>query len=135
MQGRSFWADLIGAPDDAARRGHVLPLLGERRLVPPAPAHYGYRTERYKIIYFYNDGLGLPGTGFTEYPPEWELYDLEVDPEELNNVYDDPAYAEIRETMTQKLARAQAEVGDAPWEGQQITEDQRWAVLARLTGR
>lgn len=28
-------------------------------------------------------------------PPAWELYDLRNDPNEMNNVYDDPAYAEV----------------------------------------
>jgi hypothetical protein len=28
-----------------------------------APAHDGYRACRYELIHFYNDGLGIPGTG------------------------------------------------------------------------
>jgi hypothetical protein len=135
MQGRSFLGDLVGEPTTPPAEGMYYRYWENDDWFHKAPAHYGYRDERYKIIFFYNASLGLPGAGFFEYPPEWELYDLEVDPEELNNVYFDPAYAEIRETMKQKLARAQADVGDAPWEGQQITDDQRWAVLARLTGR
>jgi hypothetical protein len=31
------------------------------------------------------------------------LYDLEKDPEELNNVYNDPAYADVKKTMHKKL--------------------------------
>lgn len=41
-----------------------------------------------------------------------KLYDLEADPLEVRNVYADPRYAEIRETMKVKLWRAQAAVGD-----------------------
>jgi arylsulfatase A-like enzyme len=37
--------------------------------------HYGIRTDRYKIIYFY--GVNI-----------WELYDLKTDPQELNNIYE-----------------------------------------------
>jgi arylsulfatase A-like enzyme len=37
--------------------------------------HYGIRTDRYKLIHFYND------------IDEWELFDLKKDPYELNNIY------------------------------------------------
>lgn len=37
--------------------------------------HYGIRTERYKLIHFYND------------IDTWELYDLQADPQEMNNIY------------------------------------------------
>lgn len=37
--------------------------------------HYGIRTERYKLIHFYND------------IDTWELYDLQTDPQEMNNIY------------------------------------------------
>jgi len=79
-----------------------------------APAHYGYRTRRHKLIYFYNDGLGLPGTGAFTYPGEWELYDLETDPHELRNVATDPAYADVLADMRRRLRRAQLAVDDQP---------------------
>ena len=53
--------------------------------------HNGVRTDRYKLIHFYYD------------VDEWELYDLEKDPHEMNNVYEDPAYAEVKAQMHQKL--------------------------------
>ena len=37
--------------------------------------HYGVRTDRYKLIHFYND------------IDEWELYDLQADPTEMHNLY------------------------------------------------
>ena len=40
------------------------------------------RTERHKLIYFYT-------------LDEWELYDLEEDPDELKSVYSDPDYAAV----------------------------------------
>lgn len=54
--------------------------------------HYGVKTKRYKLIHFYND------------IDEWELYDLEKDPEEMNNVYDDPEYVDIRQELHERLA-------------------------------
>ncbi|MFT3797424.1 sulfatase [Microbacterium sp.] len=135
MQGRSFLGDLLGAPTSPPAEGMYYRYWENDDWFHKAPAHYGYRDERYKIICFYNASLGLAGAGFFEYPVEWELYDLEVDPDELNNVYADPAYATVRETMTAKLARAQADVGDEPWTGEAITDDQRIPILTRLTSR
>jgi arylsulfatase A-like enzyme len=114
MQGRSFWPDLLDAPATPPAEGMYYRYWEHDDMFHKAPAHYGYRTHRYKIIYFYNDGLGLKGSGYYTYPPEWELYDLENDPEELNNVYDDPAYAEIREQLKAAMWREQARLGDCP---------------------
>jgi hypothetical protein len=33
-------------------------------------AHYGFRTDRYCLVYFYNDGLDVPGCSDERYPPE-----------------------------------------------------------------
>ena len=43
-------------------------------------AHYGVRTLRYKLIYYYADALGQPGAIDEPKEPEWELFDLEKDP-------------------------------------------------------
>ena len=77
-------------------------------------AHYGLRTERYKMIYYYADALGQPGTIDDSRPPEWELFDLQTDPQEMRSVYDDPAYADTVRSLTDELHRLQAEVGDEP---------------------
>lgn len=115
MQGRSFWGDLTHAEDAPEPASGVYYRYWEHDdAFHRAPAHYGYRTDRYKIIYFYNDGLGLPGCGPFTYPPEWELYDLQADPQELHNVYDDPAYAELREALKADMWRAQERLADVP---------------------
>ncbi len=58
--------------------------------------HYGIKTDRYKLIHFYDD------------IDEWELYDLEKDPHEMNNVYEDPGYWETRDEMKEKLIELRA---------------------------
>ena len=63
--------------------------------------HYGIRTERYRLIHFYND------------IDEWELYDLESDPNELRNCYDDPAYSAVREELHRELEKLQQECCDS----------------------
>jgi arylsulfatase A-like enzyme len=79
-----------------------------------AYAHYGIRSERYKLIYWYNDPLGQLGAEGAAVEPEWELFDCEKDPFELTNVAHDPAYAEIFRTMVAKLDAKMAEIGDIP---------------------
>jgi arylsulfatase A-like enzyme len=77
-------------------------------------AHYGIRTLRYKLIYYYGEALDQPGAIDDPTAPEWELFDLEQDPNELNNVYSDPTYADIVVTLKQELVQLQTTVGDQP---------------------
>lgn len=115
MQGNSLWAQLCCATDHHdGRSGMYYRYFENEDGFHRAPAHYGYRTASHKLIYFYNDGLGLPGTGYYTYPPEWELYDLEADPDETDNVYGDPAYREIGEKLKVAMWREQAALGDTP---------------------
>jgi arylsulfatase A-like enzyme len=53
--------------------------------------HYAIVTKEYKLIHYY----------FVE--DQWELIDRVKDPQELKNVYDDPAYAAIRADLHQRL--------------------------------
>jgi arylsulfatase A-like enzyme len=122
MQGVSFWPDLVDDRHERPVAGAYYRYWENDDIIHKAPAHYGYRTDRYKLIYFYNDGFGLPFTGFFTYPPEWELYDLEADPHELNNVYDDPAYADVRDRLKAAMWHEQARIGDAPHPSQPVPE-------------
>ncbi len=77
-----------------------------------AYAHYGIRDQRYKLIYWYNQGMGLPGTLPGGQAPEWEFFDCEADPLELFNVHADPAYGPQVQRMQRLLERKMAEIGD-----------------------
>jgi len=79
-------------------------------------AHYGVRTLTHKLIYYYSDALGQPGAIDETYEPEWELFDLDKDPYELNSVYSDPEYAVIVKDLKDELHRLQAKVGDTRYE-------------------
>lgn len=114
MQGVSFAPALRGQPQHT-RDGFYYRYYENDDAQHHATAHYGIRTDRHKLIYFYGDGLGLPGTSDVKFTPAWELYDLEADPDELNNVYDDPAYAHVRADLTVQLAQLQASLGDTPY--------------------
>ena len=79
-------------------------------------AHYGLVTDRYKLIYYYADGLGLANAGDVTYPPEWELFDTKEDPHELTSVYNDPRYLTVREQLKARMLELQRELGDKPYE-------------------
>ncbi|MBU0618267.1 MAG: DUF4976 domain-containing protein, partial [Planctomycetes bacterium] len=64
--------------------------------------HYGVRTHRYKLIHFQDDEIDA-----------WELFDLERDPRELNNVYDNAAYADVVKRLKAELKRLRAHYGDS----------------------
>ena len=122
MQGRSFWGDLTGGQVEPPTDGLDYRYWEHDDVNHRVPAHYGYRTDRHKLIYFYNDGLGVAGASPLTYPPERELYDLEADPPEVHNIHDDPAYAEVREDLKARMWRAQAAVGDQPHPSQSVPE-------------
>jgi arylsulfatase A-like enzyme len=63
------------------------------------PQQCGIRTERYKLIHFYQFD-------------EWELYDLENDPDELANLYNNPEQAPQIAALKKQLADLQAFYGD-----------------------
>ena len=64
------------------------------------PGVMAIRTKTHKLVYYY----GCNYDGGYQTPPGWELYDLEADPGENHNVYDTPAYAEVRARLKQQLA-------------------------------
>lgn len=65
-----------------------------------AKRHYGIRTERYKLIHFYND------------IDSWELYDLREDPMEMNNLYGKEGYDEVSASLHTALRELQERYDD-----------------------
>ena len=53
--------------------------------------HYGVRTDRYKLIHFYNN------------IDQWELYDLKEDPTEMHNLYGEKGYGDVTKDLHAKL--------------------------------
>jgi arylsulfatase A-like enzyme len=53
--------------------------------------HYGVRTDRYKLVYYYRND-------------EWELFDLLEDPGDQVNLYGKPGYEEIQGDLKERLA-------------------------------
>ncbi len=63
--------------------------------------HYGIVTEEYKLAHFYYD------------IDEWELYDRKKDPQEMNNEYNNPKYADVVKDLKQKLAELRKKYKDS----------------------
>ncbi|MEM6319970.1 MAG: sulfatase [Bacteroidota bacterium] len=64
--------------------------------------HYAIVTEDFKLAHFYFD------------VDEWELYDRKKDKNELKNVYNDPAYAEVVTDLKARLAKMRVQYQDSP---------------------
>ncbi len=76
------------------------------------PAHFGIRNERYKLAFFYGQPLGKLGTHKETTEPAWEFFDLQEDPKEMHNAYNEEAYAAVIKTMKKELNRLRMESGD-----------------------
>ncbi len=103
-----------GIPDDMQGRSLVPLLKGEKvedwrssvyyhyhgfPAVHMVAKHYGIRTDRYKLIRFYQ-------------MDEWEFYDLKNDPDETNNAFQDPKYAQTISEMRKQLAELKSHYRD-----------------------
>lgn len=100
MQGESLLPVLTGTLEDWNREAvyyHYYEYPAEHMV----NRHYAIVTKDYKLIHYYFD---------LDY---WELIDRRKDPQELRNVYDDPAYAEVRERLHRELEQIREKYGDS----------------------
>jgi arylsulfatase A-like enzyme len=98
MQGTSVLPLLAGDPAVEWRKS-IYYHYYEHPGVHNVARHYGVRTARHKLIYYYETD-------------EWELFDLEQDPHEMNSVYGDPAYANTTAELKKELKRLRKHYGD-----------------------
>jgi len=112
MQGRSFRANLAGKTP-ADWRTSMYYRYWMHLADHYVPAHYGIRTLKHKLIFYYGLPLGMTGAVKTPTEPEWELFDLEKDPHEMKNVYADPAYAPVVKELKTELLRLKESCGDS----------------------
>ena len=94
MQGLSL-VPLLQGKSPANWRGSIYYHYYEYPSYHMVPRHYGIRTERHKLMHFYQFG------------DEWELYDLQTDPDELLNLYGQPKQAQLTARLKQQLAALQ----------------------------
>ncbi|HOF40230.1 MAG TPA: sulfatase [Candidatus Hydrogenedentes bacterium] len=136
MHGRSFLPVLRGEPASGWDEIYASHTFHEVTMYYPMRA---VRERRYKLIWNIAHGLAYPfasdlyqsatwqavlrrGDAYYGkrkvsayvHRPAFELYDLETDPDEVNNLAGDPAHAETLERLKRKL-RAFQERTDDPW--------------------
>jgi arylsulfatase A-like enzyme len=97
MQGRSLAPLLRGESPADWRRSFYYHFYEDDDADHHAPRHEGVTNGRTKLIHFYKIG-------------EWELFDLERDPNELTNVYGRPEYATTQAELTAELERLRGEL-------------------------
>ncbi|RME62252.1 MAG: DUF4976 domain-containing protein, partial [Caldilineae bacterium] len=89
MQGVNQWPVWLGQTEKV--RDHA---LVENRHNPTTVHLRTLVTDRYKITVYRNADYG-------------ELFDLETDPNELHNRWDDPAYAGVKSDLLHRFAQAE----------------------------
>lgn len=97
MQGVSMVPLFSGKTPNDWRKSlyyHYYEFYGNRRSAHMVRRHYGVRTNRYKLIHFYN-------------LDEWELFDLEKDPREMTSVYGNSKYSNVAADLETEVARLQ----------------------------
>lgn len=90
MQGQSFVPQLRGE-EAADWRDAIYYHYYEHPGFHNVAKHYGVRTKTHKLIHYYE-------------ADQWELFDLETDPDELVSQFENPDYAEVRATLEKRLA-------------------------------
>ncbi len=96
MQGQSFLPQLKGSEKGRQAMFYHYYENGEHSVSP----HFGIRTERYKLIRFYKR------------VECWELYDLQKDASEMNNLWGKRGYEKVTQQLEQQLRQLAAEYED-----------------------
>lgn len=95
MQGKSLKPLLTKKANDADFRDAIYYHYYDFPAFHMVKKMYGVRTNRYKLIHVYDD------------IDQWELYDLQTDPKEINNLIDDDSYTDIEKELRNKLGALQ----------------------------
>lgn len=114
MQGRSLCPLLKGETPENWRTSMYYRYWEHMSRPHRVGAHYGMRTDRYKLIHYYGESRRGKGVAAEEWKreAEWEMFDLHQDPNEMQSVHDDPAYLDKFHELKEELFKLKAEVKD-----------------------
>jgi arylsulfatase len=99
VMGRSLLPILTQRADPSSHRDFVRCEYHDALALEHASHANMIVDERYKLVVYHGQDLG-------------ELYDLQEDPHEFENLWDDPAHAEIRFTLMKRLFDAVMQATD-----------------------
>ena len=140
--------DLLGAPVPDTMQGVSQAALLRGEMSPPARdavfvmfhRHDRWfearcvRTKRHKLIRNLSPSrvnalpFRMSGANARDERPVVELYDLAADPHELNNLADDPAHADVRKGLSDRLFTWMEDVDDPALHGHVATPYWRMAM-------
>ena len=123
MQGESFRSNLEGETPSDWRDAVYYRYWMNADNDHDVTANYGIRTDRYKLVFYYGQSLGMTGTKDVSITPEWEFYDLKKDPKEMHNIYNDPENADLIKELKTKLLELKKKYDD---------EDSKYPVMQKI---
>ncbi len=109
MQGRSFRQNLTGHTPGNWRKDMYYRYYSNES---NRPAHFGIRTDRYKLALFYGQSRIKIERDTMKYPPGWEFYDLQKDPREDHNAINDDNYQATIKQLKRRLNTVKGQTGD-----------------------
>jgi arylsulfatase A-like enzyme len=112
MDGKSYVSILKGKTPDNWRKSMYYRYWMHLDPDHNVTGHYGVRTDRYTLIFYYGKAEGMKGAKNVDTTPEWELFDRQADPGEMRNVVDDPNYARVVSELKTELERLRGELKD-----------------------
>ncbi|ALJ04178.1 acetylglucosamine-6-sulfatase [Pseudalgibacter alginicilyticus] len=120
MQGHSFRENLKGNTPTDWRKYAYYRYWDHSK---DRPGHFGIRGDRYKLAFYYGNGLKENNYSKEEQPTKfWDFYDLEKDPKETNNAYNDPQYQDIIKNMKAEILNKRQSLGDIDADNPEIYE-------------
>jgi arylsulfatase A-like enzyme len=121
MQGRSLMPLLLGNQVTDWRKDWLYEYYeypGYENVKP----NRGIRTERYKLIHYFTS------------PEEFELYDLQTDPDERHNLYGDTKHKALSDQLWNRMQELRKETGDHYEYSPTVLLDSQTEKLPKSTG-
>lgn len=139
MQGESFASLLKTGKEPKTWRDRTYYRYWMHLVHHDVPAHFGIRSDRYKLIFYYGlpyklEDIGkralgtAPANLIRQTPAAWEFYDLKKDPEEVVNLYNDPKYKKIIDKMKSQLLQTRKQLNETDKKYPHIEEviNEKW---------